>query len=246
VALQIVVRVGVMLKAIIVDDEPLAHQVLLHHLKSYPDISVVKQCYDATRAMAFLAGETVDLMFLDINMPQLSGIELLRVLANRPQVVLISAYQEYALEGFELDVTDYLLKPVSPDRFTKAIGKVLTRHQASTQDVQPVDKKVPEPLFVNLKVDRGVQRFSVTNIVLCEAYGNYVKLREEQSMTLVSSTLKAIASQLPVTQFVKVHKSYLVNKKFVKSVQTDTVVLTTGQTVRIGKSFKKSAQALLQ
>ena len=112
-----------MIKALIVDDEPLAHSVILHHLKAHADVEVVGQCMNATQALSFLANNAVDLLFLDINMPELTGIEMLKVLANMPQVIIVSAYQEYALQGFELNVTDYLLKPVSAERLKQGKRK---------------------------------------------------------------------------------------------------------------------------
>ena len=102
-----------MLKALIIDDEPLAHEVILHHLAQHADFNIVGRCYNATTALSWLANNQVDLLFLDINMPELSGIEMLKVLRKRPQVIIISAYQEYALQGFELDVTDYLLSEIT-------------------------------------------------------------------------------------------------------------------------------------
>ena len=113
-----------MLNTLIIDDEPLAHDVIKHHFQDQLDFKTVGNCYNATQALRYLANHQVDLLILDINMPALSGIELLKVLVNRPQVIIISAYQEYALEGYELDITDYLLKPVSLQRFLLALDKV--------------------------------------------------------------------------------------------------------------------------
>ena len=161
-----------MIKALIIDDEPLAHQVILHHLKQHQDTKVVGQCYNATEALVKLAKEKIDLLFLDINMPQLSGIEFLKVLANKPQVIIISAYQEYAFEGFELDVTDYLLKPVSAKRLDQALNKV----RNSVKHISQADITTNQPQSIVLKVGKEKRKYLLENISMLEAYGNYVKV----------------------------------------------------------------------
>lgn len=238
-----------MLKAIIVDDEPLAHQVIMHHLAAHSDISVTGQCYSAIEALSTLAKSNIELLFLDINMPELSGIEMLKVLANRPQVIIISAYQEFAIAGFELDVTDYLLKPVSAERLSQALDKVRVRANAninaninanSSAENLPVTRE-----SIVLKVDREKRKFQLNSISFLEAYGNYVKLWQQDKMTLVSSTLKHLLSELPDHLFVQIHKSFVINKEKVTTVKNDTVKLACGTQVKIGKSFKAIAQKLL-
>lgn len=174
------------LRALLIDDEPLAHQVLLHHLQKHPDITVVAQCYDATQALAVLAEQSVDLLFLDVNMPALSGLALLKVLAHRPLVVLVSAHAEHALAGFDLDVVDYLLKPVAAERFAQALDKV--RRQLVSQSHTPQAQAKPAqcaeqaatlaPLVNKLwvRVDREDRQLAIADIHYLEAFGNYVKI----------------------------------------------------------------------
>jgi len=226
------------LKTLIIDDEPLAHQVILHLLAQHPDVSVVGQCYNATEALNKLANENVDLLFLDINMPELNGIALLKVLANRPKVIIVSAYQEYAIEGFELDVTDYLLKPVCVERFAQAMDKV----RRSTQNMTP---EITEPKHIVLKVDREKRKFSLGAISLLEAYGNYVKLWQGNDMWLVSSTLKQLLEQLPEGKFTQVHKSFVVNNAKVVALDIESLSLDCGRKIKVTKSYKKEAQAIL-
>lgn len=227
-----------MIKALIIDDEPLAHEVILHHLAQHSDFSVVGRCYSATQALSWLATNHVDLLFLDINMPDLSGIELLKVLRNRPQVIIISAYQEYAIQGFELDVTDYLLKPVCSERLSQALDKVRfrTQKQLSNESVPP---------HIILKVDREKRKFRLTDITLLEAYGNYVKLWQGNDMVLINSSLKLLIEMLPCTQFTQIHKSFVVNNVKVIAVETDSLTLECGRTVKVSKTFKKNFQLLL-
>jgi DNA-binding LytR/AlgR family response regulator len=228
----------IMLKALIIDDEPLAHEVILHHLAQHSDISIVGRCYNATQALSWLASDHVDLLLLDINMPDLSGIELLKVLRNRPQAIIISAYQEYAIQGFEFDVADYLLKPVCSERLSQALDKVRFRIQKQLSNE-------PAPQYIVLKVDREKRKFSLTEITLLEAYGNYVKLWQGSDMVLVNSSLKLLIEMLPNTQFTQVHKSFVVNNAKVIAGETDSMTLECGRTVKASKTFKKKFQLLL-
>ncbi|MCJ8274018.1 MAG: response regulator [Psychrosphaera sp.] len=136
------------LRTLIIDDEPLAHDVILTFAKEVPFITVVGQCYRATEALTLLNDQPVDLIFLDIQMPMLTGIELLKMLPNKPLVIITSAYEEYALQGYELDVTDYLLKPFRFDRFLQALNKALTRH--NSLNVQPDQADQPGTMAVFL------------------------------------------------------------------------------------------------
>ena len=225
-----------MLKTLIIDDEPLAHQVLQHHLQDCTDIALIGSCYNATEALRYLAQQQVDLLLLDINMPALNGIELLKVLHNRPQVILISAHKEFAVEGFELDVVDYLVKPVSRARLSEAITKVQRRVAAISLQ--------PEPYIV-LKVDREKRRFLLNDIELLEAYGNYVKVWQGEQATLVNSTLKRLLQLLPVQQFVQVHKSFAVNRSKIVALENEQVRLAGGQPVKVGKAYKSGLVGML-
>ncbi len=225
-----------MLKTLIIDDEPLAHQVIRHHLQNCDDIALLAGCYSATAALHYLAQQQVDLLLLDINMPALTGIELLRVLHNRPAVIIISAHKEYALDGFELDVVDYLLKPVSAQRLFAALNKVRRRISSVTLPTEP---------YIVLKVDRGKRKFLLNDISLFEAYGNYVKVWQGEQMTLVSSTLKWLLQQLPGQQFVQVHKSFVVNKHKILAVDNEQLRLDGNQQVKVGRLYKHCLAALL-
>ena len=227
------------LQLLIVDDEPLAHQVLLHHLAAHPDFALAGQCYSAAEAMAALATQPVDLILLDIQLPVLTGLQMLKLLAEPPQVVLVTAYAEYALEGFALDVTDYLLKPVSSERLAVALDKV--RRRAGV--IVPVTAATPADHVV-LKVDRELRRFALDSICCFEGYGNYVKVWQGEKMTLVSATLKAISEQTAGYGFVQVHKSFLVNPQQVQSLDSQSLRLSNQQQIRIGEAFKEQARRI--
>ena len=225
-----------MLNTVIIDDEPLAHNVIKHHLNERDDSAIVANCYNATEALSYLAHHRVDLILLDINMPALSGIDMLKVLSNRPHVIIISAYQEYAIDGFALDVVDYLLKPVSAERLIEALNKV---HRRIDVPVSPLNA------YLMLKVDREKRKFLLGDITWIEAYGNYVKVWQGEHMTLVSSTLKRLVQQLPRQQFVQVHKSFIVNRDKVVAVDNDHVRIEGGLVVKVGRLFKQSLVGLL-
>ena len=232
------VRAKTMLKALIIDDEPLAHEVIKHHLNTHADIQLVGQCTHATEALHFLAENEVDLMFLDINMPVLSGMDMLKVLKNKPQVIVVSAYSEFALEGYELDVTDYLMKPVGEERLARALAKVRERLGNKSTD----DKTVPS---IVVKVDREKRKLEIDSITVLEAFGNYVKLWQGDSMLLVSSTLRQLIEQLPQNQFVQVHKSFVVNTAQVTGVDKDHVRMQGDQLIKVGKMYKSGLRDLL-
>lgn len=231
------------LQLLIVDDEPLAHQVLLHHLAAFSDVIVVGHCYSAAEAMAVLATQPVDLIVLDIQLPVLTGLQMLKLLAEPPQVVLVTAYAEFALEGFALDVTDYLLKPVSSERLAVALDKVRRRAGLLLPVAVPA-AATAESAHIVLKVDRELRRFDLETICCFEGYGNYVKVWQGERMTLVSATLKAISEQTTCYGFVQVHKSFLVNPRQVQSLDSQSLRLSNQQQIRIGEAFKEQARRI--
>lgn len=229
-------------KLLIVDDEPLAHQVLLHHLQAHPDLQLVAQCYSAAEAMAVLAQQPIDLILLDIQLPVLTGLQMLKLLAKPPQVILVTAYAEFALDGFALDVTDYLLKPVSGERLALALGKVRRRAGLPAPVTTPAAAGGNEHIV--LKVDRELRRFDLASICCFEGYGNYVKVWQGQQMTLASSTLKALMEQTAAAGFIQVHKSFLVNPSHVLSLDSQLLKLSNLQQIRIGEAFKAQARRI--
>lgn len=229
-----------MLKTIIVDDEPLAHDVLLNYAQNVPFIEIVGQCYNATEALGFVHSTSIDLMLLDINMPVLSGMELLKILSPKPQVIITSAYQEHALKSFELDVTDYLLKPFSFERFLQASNKVLKQHNLTKQTLIAVASSFPPAEHIFMKVDKKQVRFALAHISCFESYGNYVKVWKDGKSQLTPRTLTSFEQQLADSAFIRIHKTVIVNKHHIDSVEPNQVTLSDGQTYPIGKSYKET------
>lgn len=220
-----------MLTLLIIDDEPLAHQVLQHHCALHPDLAITGHCYNASEALALLTSTAkIDLLLLDINMPVVSGLDLLKALANPPQVIITSAHQEYALDGYAFDVTDYLLKPFSEERFAIAIDKVKRRIALQTSAL-PITHIV-------LKVEREQRKFQLEKITCFEAYGNYVKVWQGKNMTLVNASLKSLRQQLPAKDFIQVHKSFIIHRQEVTSLDSQSLQLSNQMRIKIGDAYK--------
>jgi DNA-binding LytR/AlgR family response regulator len=228
------------LRCLIVDDEPLAHDVILRYLDDIPFLESAGQCYLATEAFSFLNHHAVDLIFLDIRMPKLSGLDFLRTLSQRPLVVITSAYEEHALESFELEVVDYLLKPFRFDRFLKAANRALEQHTLRKQPVivpaPAAMQHEPEPLYI--KSDKKLVQMQLDDLYYLESLGNYVKVWGRDQFLLTQRTLGSFEEQLPADTFIRIHKSFILNKKFVHYIEGNMIRLRNGKALPLGKTFK--------
>jgi DNA-binding LytR/AlgR family response regulator len=222
------------LKAIIIDDEPLAHKVILQYAEDVPFLNIVGQCCLATEAYTILNDTIVDLIFLDINMPKLNGLDFLRTLNQRPYVIVTSAYQEYALEGYELQVTDYLLKPFRFDRFLKAVNAVKNKIVKS-------DANEPKNIFI--KVDRKHVQVAIDQIQYIESYGNYVKIWIGREYHLTPRTMSSFEEELK-DSLIRIHKSFLIQKSFIEYVEGNSIVMKNGNQVSVGKVYKNDVKHL--
>jgi DNA-binding LytR/AlgR family response regulator len=191
-------------KCIIVDDEPAAHYVLLNHLAKVKEIEVVGQLYNAIEATAYLAENEVDLMFLDINMPEMTGLQLLKTLANPPKTILCTAYSKYALESYEYGVIDYLHKPIYFPRFLTAIDRYLSLPYS-----KPIVPK-PEISTISFRVDGEPIEVRFDDILYIQSFGNYVRIYTDLNNYFASFTTHEIEQLLPEEKFLRIHKSYIV------------------------------------
>jgi len=234
------------LRCLIVDDEPLAHGVITEYAKDIPFITITGHCYRATEALDFLTKQQVDLIFLDIRMPKLNGLDFLRTLHHKPLVIITSAYEEYALESFDLAVCDYLLKPFRLDRFLKAVNRALELFQLKSQNLGIADiKTIPKnEAQISLKVDKKHILIKTEEIQFLESLGNYVKVWKDHDFLLTPRTLASFEEQLP-SDFIRIHKSFILNKKYVDYLEGNTIMLKNGQEVPIGKNFKGIIKQLL-
>jgi len=238
------------IRCLIVDDEPLAHEVILKYIEDIPFLETVGQCYLATEALSFLNTHTVDLIFLDIRMPKLSGLDFLRTLQQRPLVIITSAYEEHALESFDLEVCDYLLKPFRFDRFLKAANRALSVYTLKKQAADP-SSVVAQPLATNessriyIKSDKKQVQLNLDEIHYLESLGNYVKVWEGQKFLLTPRTLSSFESQLPADTFIRIHKSYILNKKYVHYIEGNIIRLKNGKELPLGKNYRHAVKQLL-
>nr|WP_315422932.1 LytTR family DNA-binding domain-containing protein [uncultured Pedobacter sp.] len=235
------------LRCLIIDDEPLAHGVITEYAKDIPFISIIGHCYRATEALDFLSKQQIDLIFLDIRMPKLNGLDFLRTLQHQPLVIITSAYEEYALESFDLAVCDYLLKPFRFDRFLKAVNRAQEFYNLKKQTGNPIQVEKTEPKNngqVSIKVDKKYILIKIDEIQYLESLGNYVKVWKDGIFLLTSRTLGSFEDQLSI-DFIRIHKSFILNKKYVDYLEGNTIVLKNGQEIPVGKNYKGMIKQLL-
>jgi DNA-binding LytR/AlgR family response regulator len=232
-----------MIRAIIVDDEPLAQDVLETYIAKMPQLELVAKCNNAVEANAALQGGQIDLMFLDIQMPQLTGTDFLKTLSDPPMVIFTTAYPNYALEGFELDALDYLLKPISFERFMKAVNKALAHHELQQQAGKPAgggNDKGDDFIFV--KADKKLVKINFNEVLYIEGLKDYVIIRMDKSRVITLQTMKSLEQKLPDHIFKRIHRSYIVNVNQINAVVGNMVeVLEKGQAkhLPIGKNYRE-------
>ncbi|HEX9152350.1 MAG TPA: LytTR family DNA-binding domain-containing protein [Flavobacterium sp.] len=206
-------------KCIIVDDEPAAHYVLVNYIKQNPRLELVFQCYNAIEAMDYLRENKVDLMFLDINMPEITGMELLKIIPTHPKTILTTAYSEFALESYDYSVIDYLLKPIYFPRFLKAVERFF-----STENTKMKSEEA-EVNVVSVKVDGYFMDIELNQLLFAQSFGNYVKLHTLKKIYLASITTGEFEKCLPEKSFIRIHKSYIVALDKIESTEKDFVII---------------------
>ncbi|GAB3918304.1 LytR/AlgR family response regulator transcription factor [Larkinella terrae] len=230
------------IKCLLVDDEPIALDILAAYVHQVEALDLVGRCRSAVDAFSVLQSKPVDLLFLDIQMPQLSGLELLRTLPNPPKTIITSAYREYALDGYELDVLDYLIKPIPFERFMKAVGKVFTQQPAAPPVTAPATDEEP---FLFVKEDRQLFRIALRDIVALESLRDYVKISTLKQQVVTRQTLGYYEELLPREQFLRIHRSFIVAKTKIISL-TESRIEVPGQTLPIGRHYKQQVFDHLQ
>jgi len=220
------------IKALVVDDEPLAQEVLKTYIKEIATIDVIAYCSDALESITFLKEQKIDLIFLDINMPKISGLEFIKTLKYPPLIILTTAYTEYALEGYELNVLDYLAKPFSIQRFLKAIQKV----EEMLLLQQKKEERNSESLFI--KSNKKTFQIQINEITYIEGLGDYIKIFTEKTHLISNLSMRKIHEQLPSSEFIRIHKSFIINIKKIKSIEGNMVDVGNGK-LTIGNHFRQ-------
>lgn len=226
------------IKCLLVDDEPPARQLLESYITRLENLELCGECGNALEAFQFLQKKEVDLLFLDIQMPRMNGLELIKSLHNRPQIVLTTAYREYAVEGFELDVLDYLVKPVSFERFLKTISKY---HHYSTvaQSAEPVaGPDTFETAYMFFKVNKEMVKIYLKDILYVESIKDYLKIVTEEKSYITYQRINYMEEKLPENKFVRIHKSYIVSTTKINSFRNDTIKIGTLD-LPVGRHYKQ-------
>ncbi|MEM9819958.1 MAG: response regulator transcription factor [Bacteroidota bacterium] len=234
------------IKYIIVDDESIAHDIIKKYGDMMPSMQLMKSCFDAIEAIEYLNEAPVDLIFLDLNMPKLKGFDFLKTLSHPPKVIVTTAYKEYALEGYELNVVDYLLKPFSFERFLKAVNKI-NKTPSVLPPSQSFAPSFEEQTVQRIFISANKKHFQITldNLIYVEASGNYVKLVLRDETITIREKLSTIIQLLPVNDFVQVHRSFLVALQHILRIEGNQVVVENA-VVPIGKSYKVRLLEILQ
>ena len=232
-----------MLRCLAVDDEPLALELLEDNIKQVPFLQLAGKCTNALEAMKFLKEETVDLIFLDVQMPGLTGLQFIKSLTQKPMIILVTAYEKFALQGFELDVLDYLVKPVPLDRFIKACNKAWELHSLRTQHNE-IEAAPPEYFFVN--VDYSLLKVEFADIQWIEGLKDYIKinLKTTSKPVVTRMSMKALEDQLPTSKFIRIHKSYIVSIASITSIRKNSVFIGPAE-FPVGDNYKDALTILI-
>lgn len=222
------------IKALIVDDEPIAHQIIEQYVSLLHEIEIVGNCTSALDAKRWLQTKKADLIFLDINMPVFDGLSFLKTLSNPPLIIFTTAYKEYAHEAFDLYACDYLLKPFSLERFIISIDKAREKLEAKTK---PFDFQVTDT-FTYVKSEGRIYKVDFNEVLFAEADGNYVKLHTITGLIRPAITLSSLEEQLPAPLFIRLHRSFIVNKKHIGHIDGNRVFIG-GKEIPIGSNYRE-------
>jgi len=225
-----------MINAIIVDDEPLALDILESYIEKIPNVNLIQRCESAVEAFEIVRSGEVDLMFLDIQMPQMTGIEFLKSLKNPPLVVFTTAYSEYALDGYDLNVLDYLLKPIPFDRFITAVNKAFDLLEPAETSVTAGDDSKD---FIFVKSDKKLMKVRYSDILYIEGLKDYVIIRMEGNARVITlQTMKSLEAKMPHDQFKRIHRSYIVALDKIEAIMGNMVEINKKH-LPIGKNYRE-------
>jgi two-component system, LytTR family, response regulator len=232
------------LRCLAIDDEPLALELLEDNIKHLPFLELASKCSNAMEAMKIMQQQEVDLIFLDIQMPGLTGLQFIQSMKRRPLIILVTAYEKFALDGFNLDVVDYLVKPVALERFIKACYKALDLYRIN-HHIPVANESTPGYFFIN--VDYKMLKVEFDDMVWVEGFKDYLKIHLKSSATPVVArmSMKNMEEQLPVSQFMRIHKSYILSKKAITAVKKNSVYMNTLE-LPVGDSYKEQVNAFVK
>ncbi|OUR91882.1 DNA-binding response regulator [Flavobacteriales bacterium 34_180_T64] len=232
-----------MIKYLIIDDEHIAHDIIKGYCDMLPNMQLMAHCYDAIEALEYLSKNKADLIFLDLNMPKLKGFEFLKTLSSPPKVIVTTAYSEFALQGYELNVLDYLLKPFSFERFLTAVNKVIDSSTTSKQFSAEEKDTTASQIF--LRQNNSNIQVAIKTILYIEASGNYTKVVTTNDTITTRGKISDMIESLPKTEFLQVHKSFAIATTHIKSVEGNRIYIG-DHIIPIGKLYKANINELLK
>jgi DNA-binding LytR/AlgR family response regulator len=234
-----------MIYYLIIDDEPIAHRIIENYCENLTHLEKKGNCYNAFEAIEFLNENAVDLLFLDINMPKLSGFDFLKTLPNPPKIIVTSAYKEFALEGYELNVSDYLLKPFSFERFIKAINKTIDNAQNKKSiTAVPTNQAELKTNSFFLRGDKKHHQIHFDDLLFIEAYGHYCKVYLKNDMIISHQKISDFVQLLPKFNFIRTHKSFIAAKDKIKQIEGNRILIDKYK-IPIGQTYKENIMMLL-
>lgn len=223
------------MKALIVDDNDIARTTLAHLAKQVPDLSIVSEFSNAIEAYHYLQSNSVDLIFLDIEMPEMTGIELTKILSGKETIIIFTtSKKEYALEAFELNIADYLLKPIMPVRFLQAVSKAQTILESRKENVE-----ITRDEFLFVRDSNITRRLKLDDIFYAEAMGDYVKFYTKEKMFAIHGKMKTAEERLPKDHFIRVHRSYIVSVGKIDTLQ-DGGIMINGKFIPVADAYRKA------
>jgi len=232
-------------KCLIVDDEPIAQQILESYISQIDSLHIAGKCSNAFEALNVLHQEHIDILFLDIKMPSLSGLEMLKTLQNPPKAILTTAFSEFGVESYEFGIVDYLLKPISFERFLKAVNKIVIPKSANLEKEENEEKLSSDPTFIFFKADKKIHKYYFSEILFIEGSGNYVKIHTKNDKPLmVLDKLIELYDKLPQKNFIRVHKSFIVNVSHIQKIEGNMLKIQ-DKSIPISATYKQKLEGLI-
>jgi len=226
------------IKCIIIDDEPLAVQIVEDHLKNFENIEIVSTFNNPLKAFSILQQERIDVIFLDINMPQMSGFDFIETLSYKPFIVVTTAYREYAVKSFELDILDYLVKPIPFNRFLKTVNKIYQQVYLNSSGLDPAIYHEPH---IFLKVDKKLVKVNFNDIFYVESLKDYIKVITKLGDYVVHKSLTAITEELPQSSFMRIHRSFTISINKISAIEGNTIEIA-NKKIPIGRNYSKQTK----
>lgn len=227
------------IKCVLIDDEPLAIKVLLNYFENFSEFEVIATFNNSLEGLEFINSHTVDAVFLDINMPMMTGFELIRLLENKTRVVITTAFREFAAESYDLEVLDYLVKPIPLPRFIKCIQKIEAEYNLKN-NIKIENHRVEPHIFI--KVDKKMVKINIDEILFIEGMKEYIKVVTSEKTYITHKSLSSLTEELPAERFMRIHKSYTIALNKVKSIEGNRIQIAT-HTIPIGRNYGKEVKS---